>query len=56
MWPKEVSFGGGLHTSMNGSMCSIKACVLLMMNWFTQAMACDLQQTTQAYKTQIKKS
>lgn len=32
-----------LLASMKGSMCSMSAWVLLMMNWFTQAMAWDLQ-------------
>lgn len=36
-WVNVAGFVGG--TSMKGSMCSIRACVLLMMNWFTQAMA-----------------
>ena len=41
--------------SMKGSMCSIRAWVLLMMNWLTHAMAWDLQhnnhqlQPTQAF-------
>ena len=33
--------------SMKGSMCSMRAWVRLMMNWFTQAMAWDLQNNKQ---------
>lgn len=33
-------------TSMKVSMLSIRACALPMMNWFTQAMAWDLQEPT----------
>lgn len=36
---------------MKGSMCSIRAWVLLMMNWLTQAMAWDLQHNNQHLKS-----
>lgn len=37
--------------SMKGSMCSMRACVLLMINWLTQAMAWDLQHNNASHRS-----
>lgn len=39
--------------SMKGSMCNMRACVRLMMNWLTQAMAWDLQRNRRSGVTQV---
>ena len=40
-------------TSMKGSMCNMSACVLLMINWLTHAIAWDLHKGRKAFLTAI---